>query len=182
MFNYSDFTNSYELFSQALKSFDYVLSGSKRKTAWRRRMQTKRQLKQFTRNVHPSFADFRPGLGVNCHILLTQNWLWESSLSLLSLWCILFWIKFGLFRENLNLQKYLQPKNWWSSPCTFWHRLIYIHCFTLIISQNLTHFLVTFTHILTYWDNVWKSFFGHFSKLDNINRQATCTSHSQSQN
>ena len=48
-------------------------------------MQTKRKLKRCTRNVHPSFADFRPGLGVNFHILLTQNWLWKSSLSLLSL-------------------------------------------------------------------------------------------------
>ena len=89
-------------------------------------MQTKRQLKQCTRNVHPSFADFWPGLGVNFHILLTQNWLWESSLSLLSLWCILFQIKLGLFRENLNLKKHLGPKNGWSSPSTFWHRLIYI--------------------------------------------------------
>ena len=89
-------------------------------------MQTK-QLKQCTRNVHPSFADFRPGLGVNFHILLTQNWLWESSLSLLSLWCILFQIKLGLFRENLNLKKHLGPKNGWSSPSTFWHRLIYIY-------------------------------------------------------
>ena len=89
-------------------------------------MQTKRQLKRCTRNVHPSFADFRPGLGVNFHILLTQNWLWESSLSLLSLWCILFQIKLGLFRENLNLKKHLGPKNGWSSPSTFWHRLIYI--------------------------------------------------------
>ena len=83
--HYSDFTSSYEPFSQALKSFDYVLSGSKRKITWRRKMQTKQQLKWCTRNVHPSFADFRPGLGVNFHILLTQNWLWESSLSLLSL-------------------------------------------------------------------------------------------------
>lgn len=90
-------------------------------------MQTKRQLKRCTRNVHPSFADFRPGLGVNFHILLTQNWLWESSLSLLSLWCILFQIKLGLFRENLNLKKHLGPKNGWSSPSTFWHRLIYIY-------------------------------------------------------
>ena len=89
-------------------------------------MQTKRQLKRCTQNVHPSFADFRPGLGVNFHILLTQNWLWESSLSLLSLWCILFQIKLGLFRENLNLKKHLGPKNGWSSPSTFWHRLIYM--------------------------------------------------------
>ena len=89
-------------------------------------MQTKRQLKRCTRNVHPSFADFRPGLGVNFLILLTQNWLWESSLSLLSLWCILFQTKLGLFRENLNLKKHLGPKNGWSSPSTFWHRLIYI--------------------------------------------------------
>ena len=124
-FNYSEFTSSYELFSQALKSFDYVLSGSKRKIAGKRKMQTKQLLKWCTRNVHPSFADFRPGLGVNFHILLTQNWLWESSLSLLSLWCILFRIKLGLFRENVNLKKYLQPKNGWSSPSTFWHRLIY---------------------------------------------------------
>ena len=87
-------------------------------------MQTKRQLKQCTRNVHPSFADFWPGLGVNFHILRTQNWLWESSLSLLSLWCILFQIKLGLFRENLNLKKHLRPKTGWSSPSTFWHRLI----------------------------------------------------------
>ncbi len=92
-------------------------------------MQTKRQLKRCTRNVHPSFADFWPGLGVNFHILLTQNWLWESSLSLLSLWCILFQIKLGLFRENLNLKKHLGPKNGWSSPSTFWHRLIYIYMF-----------------------------------------------------
>ena len=90
-------------------------------------MQTKRQLKRCTQNVQPSFADFRPGLSVNFHILLTQNWLWELSLSLLSLWCILFQIKFGLFRENLNLKKHLGPKNGWSSPSTFWHRLIYIH-------------------------------------------------------
>ena len=89
-------------------------------------MQTKRQLKRCTRNVHPSFADFRPGLGVNFHILLTQNWLWESSLSLLSLWCILFQIKLGLFRENLNLKKPLGPKNGWSLPSTFWHRLIFM--------------------------------------------------------
>ena len=89
-------------------------------------MQTKRQLKRCTRNVHPSFADFRPGLGVNFHILLTQNWLWESSLSLLSLWCILFQIKLGLCRENLNLKKHLGPKNGWSLPSTFWHRLIYV--------------------------------------------------------
>ncbi len=67
---------------------------------------------------------FWPGLGVNFHILLTQNWLWESSLSLLSLWCILFQIKLGLFRENLNLKKHLRPKNGWSTPSTFWHRLI----------------------------------------------------------
>ena len=33
-------------------------------------MQTKRQLKQCTRNVHPSFADFWPRLDVNFHILL----------------------------------------------------------------------------------------------------------------
>ena len=124
-FNYSDFTSSYEPFSQALKSFDYVLSGSKGKIAWRRRLQTKRQLKRCTRNVHPSFADFQPGLGVNFHILLTQNWLWESNLSLLSLWCILFQIKLGLFRENLNLKKHLRPKNGRSLPSTFWHRLIY---------------------------------------------------------
>ena len=93
-------------------------------------MQTKRQLKRCTQNVHPSFADFRPGLGVNFHILLTQNWLWESSLSLLSLWCILFQIKLGLFRKNLNLKKHLGPKNGWSSPSTFWHRLICVwkHC------------------------------------------------------
>ena len=89
-------------------------------------MQTKRQLKRCTQNVHPSFADFQPRLGVNFHILLTQNWLWESSLSLLSLWCILFQIKLGSFRENLNLKKHLGPKNGWSSPSTFWHRLIYI--------------------------------------------------------
>ena len=88
-------------------------------------MQTKRQLKRCTRNVHPSFADFRPGFGVNFHILLTQNWLWESSLSLLSLWCILFQIKLCLFRENLNLKKHLGPKKGWSSLSTFWHRLIY---------------------------------------------------------
>ena len=92
-------------------------------------MQTKWQLKRCTRNVHPSFDDFRPGLGVNFHILLTQNWLWESSLSLLSLWCILFQIKLGLFRENLNLKKHLRPKNGWSSPRTFWHRLI---CFSVL--------------------------------------------------
>ena len=83
-------------------------------------MQTKRQLKRCTWNVHPSFADFRPGLGVNFHILLTQNWLWESSLSLLSLWCILFQIKLGLFRENLNLKKHLGPKNGWSSLKPTW--------------------------------------------------------------
>ena len=77
-----------------------------------------------TRNVHPSFANFQPGLGVNVHILLTQNWLWESSLSLLSLWCILFQIKLCLFRENLNLKKHWGPKNGWSSPSTFWHRLV----------------------------------------------------------
>ena len=41
---YSGFTSSYEPFSQALKSFDYVLWGSKGKIAWRRKMQTKRQL------------------------------------------------------------------------------------------------------------------------------------------
>ena len=43
--NYSGFTSSYklfyELFSQALKSFDYVLWGSKGKIARRRKMQTK---------------------------------------------------------------------------------------------------------------------------------------------
>ena len=61
---------------------------------------------------------------VDGHILLTQNWLWESSLSLLSLWCIFFWIKLRLFREDLNLKKHLRPKNRWSSPSTFWHRLI----------------------------------------------------------
>ena len=95
---------------QALKSFDYVLWGSKGKIAWRRKMQTKLQLKWCTQNVHPSFADFRPRLGVNFHILWTQNWLWESSLSLLSLWCILFRIKLGLFRENLNLKKNLRSR------------------------------------------------------------------------
>ena len=120
-FNYSDFTSSYELFSQALKSSDYVLSGSKRNIAWRRKMQTE-QLRWCTRNVHPSFADFWPGLGVNVHILLTQNWLWEPSLSL---WCVLFRIKLDLFGKKLNLKKHLQPKNGWSSPSTFWHRLIY---------------------------------------------------------
>ena len=129
-FNYSDFTRSYEPFSQALKSFvfDYILSGSKGKIAWRRKMQTKRQLKQCPRNVHPPFADFQPSFGVNFHILLTQNWLWESSLSLLSLWvwCILFWIKLGLFSENLNLKKHVQPKNGWSLPITFWNMLILI--------------------------------------------------------
>ena len=124
-FNYSEFTSSYELFLQALKSFDYVLSGSKRKIAGKRKMQTKRQLKRCTQNVHPSFADFRPGLGVNFHILLTPNWLWESSLSLLSLWCILFRIKLCLFRENVNPKKYLQPQNGRSLLSTFWHRLIY---------------------------------------------------------
>ena len=98
-------------------------------------MQTKRQLKRCTRNVHPSFADFRPGFGVNFHILLTQNWLWESSLSLLSLWCILFQIKLCLFRENLNLKKHLGTKNGWSSPSTFWHRLIYI----MIYNLNFVH-------------------------------------------
>ena len=121
-FNYADFTSSYEPFSQALKSFDYVLSGSKGKIAWRRKMQTKQQLKRCTQNVHSSFADFQSDF----HIFLTQSWLGESSLSLLSLWCILFWIKLGLFRENLNLKKHLQPKNGWSSPSTFRHRLIYI--------------------------------------------------------
>ena len=122
-FTYSDFTSSYEPFSQALKSFDYVLSDSNRKIAWRRKMQTKWQLKRCTRNVHPSFANFRPGLGVNFHILLTQNWLWESSLSLLSLWCIHFQIKLGLFRKRLNLKKHLRRKNGWSLPSTFRHRL-----------------------------------------------------------
>ena len=68
---------------------------------------------------------FRPRLGVNFHILLTPNWLWESSLSLLSLWCILFRIKLGLFRENVNLKKYSQPQNGQSLLSTFWHRLIY---------------------------------------------------------
>ena len=106
-------------------------------------MQTKRQLKRCTRNVHPSFADFRPGLGVNFHILLTQNWLWESSLSLLSLWCILFQIKLGLFRENLNLKKHLGPKNGWSSPSTFWHRLI---CGETTDSR----------YIYVMWENYWQ--------------------------
>ena len=32
-FSYSVFTSSYELFSQALKSFDYVISGNERKIA-----------------------------------------------------------------------------------------------------------------------------------------------------
>ncbi len=94
-------------------------------------MQTK-QLKWCTQNVHPSFANFPPELGVNIHILLTQNWLQESGLSLLSLWCILFWIKLGLFRENLNLKKYLQPKYGWSLPSTFWHRLIYIYIWVVL--------------------------------------------------
>ena len=107
-------------------------------------MQTKRQLKRCTRNAHTSFADFRPGLGVNFHILLTQSWLWESSLSLLSLWCILFQIKLGLFRENLNLKKHLRPKNGWSSPSTFWHRLICI----------MTNLRIT----LRFWGNSINSF------------------------
>ncbi len=80
---------------------------------------------------------FWPGLGVNFHILLTQNWLWESSLSLLSLWCILFQIKLGLFRENLNLKKHLRPKNGWSTPSTFWHRLIYIYIYTFTHMHDL---------------------------------------------
>ena len=48
-------------------------------------MQTKRQLKRCARNVHPSFADFRPGLGVNFHILLTQNWLGVKFIFIISL-------------------------------------------------------------------------------------------------
>ena len=44
---YSGFTSSYEPFSQALKSFDYVLWGSKWKIAWIRKMQAKRQQKRF---------------------------------------------------------------------------------------------------------------------------------------
>ena len=61
------------------------------------------------------------------------KWLWESSLSLWSFWCILLQIKLGLFRENLKLKKHLWPKKGWSSPSTFRHRLtIYIyalHCY-----------------------------------------------------
>ena len=76
---------------------------------------------------------------VDGHILLTQNWLWESSLSLLSLWCIFFWIKLGLFRENLNLEKHLWPKNRWSLPSTFWHRLIYQPCSQFCCSGENTY-------------------------------------------
>ena len=118
-------------------------------------MQTKRQLKWCTRNVHPSFAVFRPGLGVNFHILLTQNWLWESSLSLLSLWCILFQIKLGLFRENLNLKKHLGPKNGWSSPSTFWHGLICQRsAYFKFIPSTHTH-THTHAHAHTHSHTIW---------------------------
>ena len=106
-------------------------------------------LKIDTRQWHPQhpFSALAPnslrGLPthfvVDGHILLTQNWLWESSLSLLSLWCIFFWIKSGLFRENLNLKKHLRLKNRWSSPSTFWHRLIYQLCSQFYCSGENTY-------------------------------------------
>ena len=133
--NYSDFTSSYEPFSQVLKSFDYVLSGSKGKITWRRKMQTKQQLKRCTRNVHRSFSDFRPRLGVNFHILLTQNWLWESSLSLLSPWCILFRIKLGLFRKKLKPEEAFTTKKW---IVLTEHLLAQAHNHMIMIYESLT--------------------------------------------
>ena len=97
-FNYSKFTRSYELFSQELKHSDCVMSGNKRKIAWRRKCKLKIKLKWCTQSDHPSSADFLLGLGVNFHILL-------------SLWCILFRIGLSLFKENLNLKKHLHPKH-----------------------------------------------------------------------
>ena len=66
--------------------------------------------KMTTEAVHPKCPPFLCQFSARTHILQTQNWLWESSLSLLSLWCILFQIKLGLFRENLNLRSIYDQK------------------------------------------------------------------------
>ena len=132
------------------RSFDYVLSGSKRNIAWRKKMQTE-QLRRCTRNVHPSFTDFWPGLGVNFHILLTQNWLWEPSLSL---WCILFQTVRFIWKKNkpeeaftnkkwMVLAKHLlaQAHVWLSAKrcacnfiCTWWNMKIK-HCWKLFLLE-----------------------------------------------
>ena len=81
-----------------------------------------------TEAVHPKCPPFfcRFSARILCKFSYFTNsklTLGVKSLSLLSLWGILFQIKLGLFRENLNLKKHLQPKNGWSSPSTFWHSL-----------------------------------------------------------
>lgn len=108
----------------SIRKLDCVRSGNKRKTVWRRKIQTQNWLKEedtnthkikikwCTQSVHHSFTNFQLGLGINFHILLAQKWLLASSLPALPLWYILFQIKLGLLTTTkLNLKKYLHPKH-----------------------------------------------------------------------
>ena len=75
-------------------------------------MQTKRQLKQCTRNVHPSSADFRPGLGVNFHILLTPKLtLGVKFIFIISLMHILF-DKVRFVQRKLKHEEEFTIKKW----------------------------------------------------------------------
>ena len=101
------------------------MSGNKRKIAWRGTMQTKNRTQAMYLKCPPFLCQFPTKTW--CKFSYLVNWKLKraSSLSSWFLWCMLFQIKLGLFKENLSLKKYLCTKHRGSKQSRFWHRLKY---------------------------------------------------------